>query len=86
MAVYKKRSRIISFRLSEDDYEKLWKTGSLKGARSPCDYARSALREHILNTDGVEQLTASSEIQVLKKRIDEIDRNLMQLSRLVTPI
>lgn len=43
MSVYKRKSRMISFRISDEEYEQLRKISLSQGARSVSDYARSAL-------------------------------------------
>jgi hypothetical protein len=43
MAVMKKRTRLVSFRLSEQEYEALQSYSMTEGARSISDFARTAL-------------------------------------------
>jgi hypothetical protein len=43
MAVFRRRTRIVSFRLSDDEYESLKQVSLSEGARSVSDYARVAL-------------------------------------------
>jgi hypothetical protein len=50
MSVIRPRSRIISFRLAEDEYEQLRKLTATDGARSLSDYARAAVC-HSLQTN-----------------------------------
>jgi len=41
--VFRPRTRLVNFRLSEDEYQELKSTCSKSGARSVSDYARSAV-------------------------------------------
>jgi phosphoglycerate-specific signal transduction histidine kinase len=43
MVVFKRKSRMISFRLSEEEYQYLRTISESKGARSVSDYARDTL-------------------------------------------
>ena len=43
MPVYRPRTRLVNFRLSEDEFLKLKDTCARSGARSVSDYARSAV-------------------------------------------
>lgn len=43
MPVYRPRTRLVNFRLSEEEYQVLKETCALSGARSVSDYARSAV-------------------------------------------
>ncbi|WP_155121587.1 plasmid mobilization protein [Bryobacter aggregatus] len=43
MPVYRPRTRLVNFRLSEDEYERLKDTCFRSGARSVSDYARAAV-------------------------------------------
>ena len=43
MAVFQRRSRVVSFRLSDGEYESLKRVSLAEGARSISDYARVAL-------------------------------------------
>lgn len=47
--VFKRRNRLISFRLSEEEYESLRTLCVTEGARSVSDYARSALCQVMTN-------------------------------------
>ena len=43
MGVLKRRTRLISFRLSDEEYEELLKITAARGARSISDFSRTAL-------------------------------------------
>ncbi len=63
MPVYRPRTRLVNFRLSEDEYQMLKDTCARSGARSVSDYARSA----VLSGNGVAVTT-------LDEPTDSLDR------------
>jgi hypothetical protein len=73
MAVFKPRTRLVSFRLSDDEYEHLRKASLSRGARSVSDYARAALCR--LLADGLELGSDGLEAKVL-----QLDEQMQQLS------
>lgn len=83
MAVFKKRTRIISFRISEEEYETLQHISMLNGAHSVSDYARSVACRFITAQTTGEEPSLTFEIQALNRRIDEMYRHLMRLAQLV---
>ncbi len=72
MSVYKRKSRMISFRISDEEYELLRKISQHQGARSVSDYARSALIH-------VNSETASPESGALEAKITRLDDELQEL-------
>lgn len=66
MTVFKKRTRIVSFRVSDEEYRKLQKLSRQKGAHSISDYARQLA----CSTDGHNNLAA--QVTDLYSRIDQI--------------
>jgi hypothetical protein len=53
LPVYRPRTRLVNFRLSEDEYQMLKDTCARSGARSVSDYARSA----VLSGNGIAMTT-----------------------------
>lgn len=82
MTVLKARSRMISVRLSEDEYSALVNLCALTGARSVSDLARDGLRLLTsvqvdaslpkLSSDGLQ-----AQIQLLNRRIEELSERIM---------
>jgi hypothetical protein len=85
MAVLKRRSRIVSVRLSEQEYQELLSCCLNRGARSLSDLAREAMqgllasRDGDGNGDGLE-----SEVEKLHGRMEQFDYELKRLASLVT--
>ena len=84
MPVLKRRSKMVSFRLSEQEYQDLVALCSSCGARSLSDLARDAMngllgspkRNGNGNGDGIETAVAE-----LHGRMAELDRELKRLAR-----
>jgi hypothetical protein len=82
MTVLKARSRMISVRLSEEEYSALVNLCSMTGARSVSDLARDGLRLLVSgpgsdskskhNAEGLQ-----AQIQLLNQRIDELYERMM---------
>lgn len=82
MKVLKPRSRMISVRLSQSEYEELCRLSTITGARSLSDLARDAMRLFLkisagdrLSTDSLEGFQA--QMDLLSRRIDELQDLLM---------
>lgn len=81
MVVFKRRTRMLSFRLSEEEYQRLRRSSLVQGARSVSDYARDTL-SHVLSgeavppSDGLENRMTKldSEIQVLSRELERLRR------------
>ena len=82
MAVLRRRSRMVSFRLSEQEYEHLLTLCSERGARSLSDLARDAMHALLLNGNG-NGPGLETEVAKLNGRIEEFDRELKRLAGLV---
>ena len=80
MTVLKRRSRMVSFRLSEQEYENLLTLCSSRGARSLSDLARDAMQALIPDgdRDGLPSL-----VQQLRKRMDDLDLEVKHLTQLL---
>ena len=78
MTVLKPRSRMISVRLSEEEYSALRRLCSVTGARSVSDLTRDAMREllHGMNRDG--QL--GNFMDDFRAQMRSLDRKVEQLA------
>jgi len=83
MSVFKRRTRIVSFRLSEEEYEVLKKTCLAHGAHSVSDYARSSTCRVIDTNHGSHSPRVEAEIENLSGKVNELQRELERLSQLV---
>jgi len=86
MKVLKPRSRMISIRLSEDEYDGLCRLSAVTGAHSLSDLARNAMRL-FLSVTTQERLLADptgpvqTQMEILNRRIDELKQQLMSPER-----
>jgi hypothetical protein len=76
MSVFKRRTRIVSFRLSEDEYERLRGTCVSHGIRSISDFARFATQQWVDNDSEPVLVT----IRELKGKVRELDLELRELA------
>lgn len=86
MKVLKPRSRMISVRLSETEYEELCRLSTVTGARSLSDLARDAMRL-LLRISNHDRLSTESlgsfqaQMDRLNRRVDELRDHLMSSDR-----
>jgi hypothetical protein len=82
MNVLKRRTRMVSFRLSEEEYEGLQHICTTVGARSLSDIARDAVQRLLSN--GTEQkIDGDAQLSILHERMDALDHELKRLAALV---
>ena len=79
MSVLKPRTRVVYFRLSEDEYEQLSRFCVNGNARSVSDFARSAVQEMLQRERSVEPEMMKI-IQQLDKAIHQLTKRLDQLA------
>jgi Arc/MetJ-type ribon-helix-helix transcriptional regulator len=77
LAILKRRSRMISFRLSEDEYASLRSLCENEGARSVSDLARDAVHR-LMQKDSETQV--ESVLRALEGRMDTLDLQVQRLS------
>jgi hypothetical protein len=84
MVILKRRSRIVSFRLSLEEYEVMKERCISEGARSISDYARIAACSGM---SGSSQLRHDMEMETtlrkLRRRMEKLDHEVRRLTQLV---
>jgi hypothetical protein len=84
MPVLRRRSKMVSFRLSEQEYQGLVSLCGARGARSLSDLARDAMHNLLGASNGSESAGGVEiEVRKLNGRIEEIDRGLKRLTQLL---
>lgn len=83
MAVLKRRTRVVSFRLSEEEYMELRNSCIAQGARSVSDYARAAACRLAGARNGSQESTVEVTIRKLFGSYQELDREVKRLARLI---
>ena len=87
MAVLKRRSRIVSVRLSEPEYQELVSCCLSRGARSVSDLAREAMQGLLAGGDHDGNGNGNGlgiEVEKLHGRMEQLDHELKRLASLVT--
>lgn len=72
MPVLNPRTRLVNFRVSEDEFQKLKEGCARSGARSVSDFARSAVLAEVLPNNGVPLLELSHRWNRLEQRIETV--------------
>jgi hypothetical protein len=84
MPVLRRRSKMVSFRLSEQEYQGLVTLCGTRGARSLSDLARDAMHSLLGAANGSENAGGVEiEVRKLHGRIEEIDRGLKRITQLL---
>jgi len=83
MSVYKPRSRMISIRLSDEEYTGLKSLCSATGARSVSDLAREAMR--VLLSGASREDTLGIRMDEVHSQVRNIDRKIEELSARLAP-
>jgi hypothetical protein len=81
--VLKQRSRLVNFRLTEDEYEEFKWGCSLTGARNMSDFARSVVLQHIHgshNGHGMASHPVQQKLQSLDRRVEELEALIKELT------
>src|SRR5579872_5821706 len=85
MSVLKPRTRLVYFRVSEDEFQQFNQMCESVGARSISDLARSAI-QRMIQQDGAHQTAAdpvAAKLTVLETIVCDLDRKVQQLTALV---
>jgi hypothetical protein len=80
--VFKTRTRMVSFRLSEDEYERLKDLSLMECARSVSEFARAALCK-LPNGNGEPGATAAPRMEKLEGAVRQLKMEMHQLRQLV---
>ena len=77
MAVLTSRSRLVTFRLSADEYKELQNVCIAEGARSISDFARSAVLRRMVQAG--KRVALSEDLATLGAVLEELDTSLRDL-------
>jgi hypothetical protein len=81
MAVFKPKTRIVSFRLSEEEYECLRQKSLAQGAHSVSDYARVALCRLLGDQAPSPADEFEAKVAELDEKMQQVERELQRLAR-----
>jgi hypothetical protein len=88
MPVFKPRNRLVNFRLSEEEFEKLRASCSLYGARSLSDFARAAVMRSVASGhsgDPVDSQPTHFTVAAapMANKVNDLEYRVVELTRLV---
>ena len=75
----KRRSRIVSFRLSDEEYNALKIISATRGARSVSEFTRSVA----CNMNEREQVTIEERLRILNDQMEMLDRMIQSLAEVM---
>lgn len=81
MAVLNKRTRIVSFRVSKDEYEILLDLTRKQGAHSVSEFARSTAFLASNRNSTIVEVKTQAQVQDLQGRVQELFNEIQELSR-----
>jgi hypothetical protein len=79
VTLFQRKNRLVSFRVSEEEYESLRKTATVHGVRGISDVARFAVRK-VLAVPMQEQDTWMNDDWVIGESVAKLTQNLEQLT------
>jgi hypothetical protein len=80
LPVYRPRTRLVNFRLSEEEYQQLKETCARSGARSVSDYARSSVLSGAAQAGVLAAEFPSSRMDRIESLLERIDSRLENLT------
>jgi hypothetical protein len=83
MIVMKRREKMVSIRLSKDEYARLKEITQAQGARSVSDLARSAMQLMLSSYEAGSDGSIHSRVRELDVRVAVLDREVQRLTALV---
>ena len=82
MTVLKRRSRLVTFRVSADEYETLTKACVGSGARSIAEFTRAAVMQE-LQVKRTPAGTLSGDLMTLSRALGELDAALLDIRKII---
>ncbi len=82
MAVLKRKSRMISLRLSNEEYESLRSLYRVHGSRSVSEFARNAM-QRVIGEARVPAVNVEGRLQELDEKMNLLDQEVSRLVRLI---
>jgi hypothetical protein len=78
MAVLTARRRLVTFRLTNEEFEALRRTCEVEGWRSISDFAREAVMQRVESHRSVKVLL-TEDLKTLSTRLEDLDHGLVDL-------
>lgn len=80
MTVFRPRTRLLTVRLSEEEYEELRRICAEEGARSLSDFARESILQRA-QTSGFSKGSLAGDLTVLGDQLENVDEAIKALSK-----
>lgn len=81
MAIYSPRTRLVNFRLSEDEYQTLKEAAIRQGARSISDFARAAILNSVSNPRSE---NGQMDLSTLDRKVTDIQGAVERISSILS--
>jgi hypothetical protein len=82
MSVLKRKTRMVSFRLTEEEYNTLMQTCVANGARSVSDFTRERMCEALFRNAGLDGKPVEDKVEALRSQVRQLDNKVKRLARL----
>ena len=83
MAILKPRTKIITFRVAEEEFEQLKNLSVAEGARSLSDYARAAVCNPAPSRTAMREVELDARVRKLDGKVEELDPAVKELTELI---
>jgi hypothetical protein len=85
MVLLKRRSRLVTFRVSADEYQELSNGCLSAGARSIAEFAREAVLQNV-QAARMTRGTLSGDLATVSKALSELDTSLHDMRRMIRSV
>ena len=82
MSVLRRKTRMVSFRLTEEEYNTLLETCVANGARSVSDFTRERMCEVLFRNVGPDGKPVEARVEELRSKVQQLDNKVKRLARM----
>jgi hypothetical protein len=82
MSILKRKTRMVSFRLTEEEYNTLLETCVASGSRSVSDFTRERVCEVLFRTIGRDGKPVEARVEELRSKVQQLDSKVKRLARM----
>lgn len=83
MPVFNPRNRLVNFRLSEEEFERLRASSALSGARSLSDFARNAVMRSVAQNAPDASNAGPAPVPTIDRKVLELETRVAELVNLI---
>jgi hypothetical protein len=81
VSVLKRKTHMVSFRLTEEEYNTLLQTCVANGARSVSDFTRDRMCEVMFQHAGPDGTPVEAKVEELRSQVRQLDNKVKRLAR-----